>query len=86
MREIKQFVSPGGTRVVRLCERDVGRYFFEEEYEDVEDLTHLGYGIKRYWVPGFVSGTYDDIDVAERELRAVTPWLKDAERADSNGN
>lgn len=78
MREIKRFVSPGGTRVVRLCERDDGRYFFEEEYEDIEDLRHLGYGVERYWEPGFASGTYDDMDAAEKELHAVTPWLKDA--------
>jgi hypothetical protein len=86
MREIKRFVSPGGTRMVRLCERDGGRFFFEEEYEDVEDLRHLGYGVERCWVPGFVSGTYDDIDAAEKELRAVTPWLKDAKQFDSDGS
>ena len=84
MREIKRFVSPAGTRFVRLCERDGGRFFFEEEYEDVEDLSHLGYGIVRYWSPGFVSGTYDDVEAAERELRAVTPWLQDTKQADGD--
>ncbi len=72
--------------MVRLWEREPGRFFFEEEYEDIEDLRHLGHEIIRSWVPGVVSGSYDDASAAERELRAVTPWLQPSDESDGNGS
>ena len=41
MHEIKTFVSPQGTRQLRLYQREDGGFCFEEAYEDIEDLTEV---------------------------------------------
>lgn len=70
MRRIKELVSPTGKRKVSLFERDDGRFSFEEEYEDVDEVAGA------YWTLGYQSGVFDNLKAAEAEMLAITPWLR----------
>lgn len=70
MRLIKELVSPTGKRKISLYERDDGRFLFEEEYEDMDEVAGT------YWTPGHQSGLFDNLSAAEAEMRAITPWLR----------
>lgn len=72
MRVVKLHISPTGKRKVRLFEREDGCFYFEEEYEDFDEVAGL------YWTPGWQSGMYDSLEAAETEMRSMTPWLRHA--------
>lgn len=70
MRLIKQIDSPTGKRHVSLYEREDRRFFFEEAYEDFDEVAG------RYWTTGSQSGLFDSLEAAEAEMRAATPWMR----------
>ena len=70
MRRIKELTSPTGKRQLCLYQREDGRYYFEEAYEDFDEVAGA------YWTTGYQSGIFDDLEAAEVEMRSVTPWLR----------
>lgn len=70
MRLIEQLFSPTAKRTIGLYERDDGRFFFEESYEDFDEYAGL------YWTPGYQSGLFADAASARAEMLAMTPWLR----------
>jgi hypothetical protein len=70
MRLIDELISPGSKRKLRLYEREDGRFWFEEIYEDFDE--HAG----AFWTPGYQSGIFADLGSAEAEMRSITPWLR----------
>jgi hypothetical protein len=78
MRTVETFTSADEKRRLHIFEREDGFFVFAEEYEDSEDMTEYGMGIDVFWSPGWESGLYGTVEDAEREARAVTPWLRDS--------
>jgi hypothetical protein len=70
MRLIDELISPSAKRKVRLYEREDGRFWFEEIYEDFDEDAGV------YWTPGYQSGIFADAGSAKAEMLAVTPWLR----------
>ena len=70
MRQIREWVSDSGKRAVRLHQREDHLFWFEEIYEDFDD--HAGF----FWTPGYQSGLFASGELAEAEIRSVTPWLQ----------
>lgn len=54
---------------MHLYEREDGRFWFEETFEDFDDYAGS------YWTSGYQSGIFDSLDAAEIEMRTITPWL-----------
>ena len=73
MRLVNEIVSPSGKCIVLLYQRDDGHYWFEEIYEDFDEYAGV------LWAQGFQSGLFADEELAQAEVRAVTPWLKNAQ-------
>lgn len=70
MRQICELISPCGKRKLHLYERDDGRFWFEEIFEDFDP--HAG----AYWAPGYQSGLYDTLEASKTDMRSMTPWLR----------
>jgi hypothetical protein len=67
--EFKSFHDAEGKRRVSVMARKDGLFRFVEEgfFEE------MGY---TYWTPTHYSGLYETAEMAEREARAILPWLR----------
>jgi hypothetical protein len=72
---VQRFPNPDGKRWVELRKRPDGLFYFLEFYEAKDDVP--GYGIETYTAMGWQSGLYKDQEEAERDLRKMTPWLRE---------
>ena len=70
MKLIGEFTNPIGKRRLRVYERDDGRFWFEEFYEEFDIDAGL------YWSPVYQSGLYADVASARADVFAVIPWLR----------
>lgn len=77
MRTVRTFDSTDKKRRVIISERDDGAFTWVEWFENTEDMTEYGLGITVSWCPIEWRGIFGSVDDAEREARAVTPWMRD---------
>jgi hypothetical protein len=68
-KTIKSFASADGKRVVDIVARYDGCFQFFEHVEKTVDG-------ETYWAPGWMSGIYLTVELAERDAIAELPWLK----------
>jgi hypothetical protein len=80
MNTVRIFTSDDAKRRLLIFKRENGFFSFMEEFEDTEDMTEYGMGIDTFWVTGCESGLYGNVEDAERDARAVIPWLRDNHR------
>lgn len=66
---VERIESRDGTRLVAIIARGGGLFGFEE----LRLITQDGY---TFWTPTHCSGLYDTPDAAERDARAILPWLR----------
>ena len=66
---VERVESRDGTRLVAITGRGDGLFGFEE----LRLITQDGY---TSWTPTHRSGLYDTPDAAERDARAILPWLR----------
>jgi hypothetical protein len=76
MRIVRIFESLDKKRRLTISERDDGHFTWVEEFENTEDMTGYGQGVSVFWCPTEWQGVYGSVDDAEREARAVTPWME----------
>ena len=71
---LERFPAPDGKRWVDLRVRPDGFFFFEEHFEDRDEIP--GYGVEAFISPGWQSGLYERLEDATRDLQRMTPWLR----------
>jgi hypothetical protein len=74
---VRTFTKPDQKRRLHIYQANTGLFWFSEEFEDREDLTDFGMGVSVFWSPSVPSGLYGTIEDAERDARAVIPWLRE---------
>jgi hypothetical protein len=72
MQENARRIAETATKRLLLIAQANGMWRFEEESEHEGD-EYTG----RYFAPTHVSGLYESAAAAEREARAILPWLRD---------
>lgn len=69
--------SLDGKRRFHLYDRGDGFFSFDETFQAIEDLSDVGGPVETYWAEGYHSGLYESAEEAQREARALLPWLQD---------
>jgi len=72
MHENARLIAETATRRLLLIAEANGMWRFEEQSE-YEGDEYTG----RYFAPTHVSGLYESAEDAERDARAMLPWLRD---------
>ena len=70
---LQTYPSPEGNRWIDLYEQPDGQFYFQEFYEDRDNLPN--YGGETYRSPGWKSGLYQRAEEVESDLRKMAPWL-----------
>jgi hypothetical protein len=70
---LQRFPSPEGNRWIDLYEQPDGQFYFQEFYEDRDNLPNYGAQIDRS--PGWKSSLYQRAEEAENDLQKMAPWL-----------
>jgi hypothetical protein len=81
-KELERFPSPDGKRWIELRERPDGLFYFQEFFEDFSELVvdptdETTDAITIVWNFGWQSGLYERLEDALRDLKQMTPWLRE---------